>query len=125
MKLNILIAGLLITANTMAQFSSHRQLFILNNQLNAHLAQQQLDLLNKAAAGVKERVIKITVAEKGSLLFKKYGADPDEFTVILIGKDGFEKYRTNKVLSTDQLFSIIDAMPMRRQEMKNSKSDKN
>ncbi len=81
------------------------------------LAEQQLSLLEKAATGVSERDIKITIVEKESPLFKKYSVDTARFTVVLIGKDGLEKYRTNKLMNTDQLFSIIDAMPMRQREM--------
>jgi hypothetical protein len=40
-----------------------------------------------------------------------------QFTVILIGKDGTEKHRTNTLLQMQELFTIIDAMPMRRAEM--------
>lgn len=121
MRLFFLITGLLITGNAMGQFSSHRKLLIFAGETNNHLAQQQLDLLSRAASGVKERAIKITVAEKESPLFKKYNADTAQYTVILVGKDGFEKYRTNKIVETDQLFAIIDAMPMRRREMKKNK----
>lgn len=120
MQLFILISGLLITGNVMGQLSSHRQLFIFRNKENPVLEQHQLNLLNKASAGVEERALKITVVEKESGLYKKYKVDTAQFTVILIGKDGYEKYRTNKVLEMDQLFSIIDAMPMRRSEMKNN-----
>jgi hypothetical protein len=40
-----------------------------------------------------------------------------EFSVVLIGKDGGEKLRRNSLLSTRELFAIVDAMPMRRAEM--------
>ncbi|MFZ4681470.1 MAG: DUF4174 domain-containing protein [Terrimicrobiaceae bacterium] len=40
-----------------------------------------------------------------------------DFSVVLIGKDGGEKLRRNSVLSTRELFAIVDAMPMRRAEM--------
>lgn len=44
--------------------------------------------------------------------------DPeDEFTVILVGKDTTEKLRRAEVLGADELFSTIDAMPMRQREM--------
>jgi hypothetical protein len=36
-----------------------------------------------------------------------------------VGKDGGEKLRSDTVVSPEQLFSIIDAMPMRKDEMKN------
>lgn len=40
------------------------------------------------------------------------------FVVILIGKDGGVKRRETSPLPPAQLFSTIDAMPMRRQEMR-------
>ncbi|MEJ7738003.1 MAG: DUF4174 domain-containing protein [Chitinophagaceae bacterium] len=107
-----------MTANVMGQFSSFRQLLIFGSEENMMLGEQQLNLLNKSSVGVKERSLKITVVEKKSRLYQKNKVDPNQFTVILKGKDGYEKYRTNKVLEIDQLFSIIDAMPMRKNEMK-------
>ncbi len=101
----------------MGQFLSYRELLIFKNEATNKLAEQQLDLLNRSSAGVKERALKITIADKESPLYKKYKVD-DRFTVILAGKDGYEKYRTNKLLEMNTLFSIIDAMPMRRREMK-------
>ncbi len=112
-----MIIGLLLAISTMGQFSSHRQLLIFKSVGDVQLAEQQLSLLEKAATGVSERDIKITIVEKESPLFKKYSVDTARFTVVLIGKDGLEKYRTNKLMNTDQLFSIIDAMPMRQREM--------
>ena len=123
MRLCIVIAGLLITVNIMGQFSSYRQLLIFSNKANVQLEQHQLGLLNKAVAGVKERAIKISIIESEGSLFEKYKVDTTQYTVILIGKDGFEKYRTNKIIEIDQLFGIIDAMPMRKSEMKKSNKD--
>ncbi|MEO1449426.1 MAG: DUF4174 domain-containing protein [Bacteroidota bacterium] len=42
----------------------------------------------------------------------------EEFCVLLIGKDGGEKLRTGTVLPVEKLYAVIDAMPMRRQEMR-------
>jgi hypothetical protein len=49
---------------------------------------------------------------------KHFHIAPDEFTVLLIGKDGGEKFRSNQPISAEKLFGLIDAMPMRRQEMR-------
>lgn len=54
-------------------------------------------------------------------LRKKYSIKPSEFAVILIGKDGTEKLRYNDVVQAEQLISIIDSMPMRKEEMKSRK----
>jgi hypothetical protein len=49
---------------------------------------------------------------------RRFHIAPDDFTVILLGKDGGEKLRSSKPLSLDKLRATIDAMPMRRQEMR-------
>ncbi|MEM1328774.1 MAG: DUF4174 domain-containing protein [Bacteroidota bacterium] len=42
-----------------------------------------------------------------------------ELVVVLIGKDGGEKLRrTNEILTREVLYNTIDAMPMRRNEMR-------
>ena len=43
------------------------------------------------------------------------------FSVVLIGKDGGEKLRRATPLSPEELFAIVDAMPMRRAEMRGQK----
>jgi hypothetical protein len=39
-----------------------------------------------------------------------------DFVVVLVGKDGGEKFRTKKPISVLKLDDLVDAMPMRRQE---------
>ncbi len=41
-----------------------------------------------------------------------------QFTVVLIGKDGTEKLRRTQRVDLDEIFVLIDSMPMRRQEMR-------
>ena len=50
-------------------------------------------------------------------LRKRFHVAPDAFAVILIGKDGGEKLRSDKPVPWETLQSTIDAMPMRQQEM--------
>jgi hypothetical protein len=50
-------------------------------------------------------------------LRKRFGAGTSPLW-ILIGKDGSPKARWSKVPSPDQLFGLIDAMPMRQAEMR-------
>jgi hypothetical protein len=58
-------------------------------------------------------------SEQIELLRQYYSVSPQEFTIILVGKDGSEKLRKrNQILSTQELFSIIDGMPMRQQELR-------
>lgn len=42
---------------------------------------------------------------------------PGDFAVILIGKDGGEKFRSSQPVSMNRLSRLIDAMPMRQDEM--------
>ncbi len=98
-----------------------------------HVAFQRQDhLLDEVRAGVSDRDLVIY------RLFEDGGVDPqgqplpaasvrslrrayrpsDGFTFILIGKDGTEKLRETAVVSMEELFGLIDRMPMRRQEMR-------
>ena len=52
-------------------------------------------------------------------LFKKYKSAKTNFEIILIGLDGGIKLRQQELLTTRDLFAIIDGMPMRRAEMRN------
>ena len=49
---------------------------------------------------------------------KKYGVDAKTFTVVLVGKDGHDAYRAAKPVKAASLYEVIDAMPMRRAEIK-------
>ena len=61
---------------------------------------------------------------KKSSLFEKY-SENGQFEVILIGLDGGVKLRKSELLSSEELFTVIDGMPMRRAEIRRSKNDKN
>ena len=47
---------------------------------------------------------------------------PDEFTVLLLGKDGGEKLRSKDVLTLSTIAAAIDAMPMRQQEVEHRRT---
>ena len=48
----------------------------------------------------------------------RHNVASDEFAVILIGKDGGTKRREARPFEAEDLFETIDAMPMRRREMR-------
>ena len=111
--------SLLMMTSILFMDKNQRQLLIFGDDENPLLVQEQLALFNKEATGIKERDIKITVVPKNDLLYKKYYVQAGSFTIILLGKDGTEKFRTDKIFLPQKLFAIIDAMPMRQAEMKN------
>ena len=95
--------------------------------------QQQIDLLTKDIKGLQERKLAIyQVTPEGYAkgtqrnnwtkttdFYQKIKRKKDGFEVILIGLDGGVKLRQTKLLTLDKLFTLIDGMPMRRQELKN------
>ena len=54
--------------------------------------------------------------DEAAALRSKYEIE-GEFTLILIGKDGTVKRRSQKIVQVDDLFIQIDSMPMRQREM--------
>ena len=118
----MLFMCLLLMSDKTQPDTDKRQLLIFGKSENALLVNQQVQLLNKESSGVEDRDLKIIVVEKNSFLLKKYKVKLEDFVVILVGKDGFEKYRTKKLLSPEKLFSMIDAMPMRKAEIARKKN---
>jgi hypothetical protein len=106
--------------------------------------ERQLDILSKHASDLRERdlvlIQVVTIAhppttantlrvphlpvasETAQLdLRHRFHVAPGAFTVILIGKDGGEKLRQHTPISIDKLNAVIDAMPMRQDEMRQKK----
>ncbi|GGG32245.1 hypothetical protein GCM10011378_05950 [Hymenobacter glacieicola] len=91
---------------------------------NAELRQQQ-QLLQPAKAELRARDLVVYEVHPGQLaaadqryLRQQLGVAGGSFTVLLVGKDGGVKRRETKPLPAAELFSTIDAMPMRQQEMR-------
>jgi hypothetical protein len=56
--------------------------------------------------------------QKAASIRKQFGIAPDEFTVILVGKDGGIKLKRNDQVRLEEIFRLIDSMPMRQEEMR-------
>lgn len=77
---------------------------------------QQLAQFEAARADLEDREnIVIVDTAKTSSLRDRFA--PQEFTIILIGKDGGEKMRRNGIVDPEAFNALIDTMPMRRQEV--------
>lgn len=59
--------------------------------------------------------------KKSILLYERFKKSYSDFEVLLLGLDGGVKLRQNSLLTVQKLYSTIDVMPMRRQEI-NSKN---
>jgi Domain of unknown function (DUF4174) len=122
MKYYICLLWALVTlADLAAQTGSFRQIYLFAPTANNDSLVQQQRILATDTEGVKERDLRVTVVlsePRNSKLWKRYNVQPDKFTFVLIGKDGGEKFRSTKTLSLERLFTLIDGMPMRKDEMR-------
>lgn len=79
---------------------------------------EQMEMLRAARAGLKERdIVVLTDDDPGALGRLRTGLALDGFTVMLVGKDGGVKLRADRPVAAEELFALIDRMPMRRREM--------
>ncbi len=87
--------------------ADHRVLVIAAPSLQDKHYREQAALLLPVWAGLIERDFVIET---------RFGAPA--FAVTLIGKDGGEKLRRSTPLASEELFALVDTMPMRRAEMR-------
>lgn len=119
----------------------NRLVIVITNNIENSLFKEQLEELKKDSAGLNERKLVVyqvknmeylegleidgkweRIETEGMLNLKK--ESNSNFEIILIGLDGWVKLRQSKMLMTAELFSIIDAMPMRMQEIENLNREK-
>lgn len=114
----LLISALMINFS-FQDFTPRKLLLFGKGQL---ALQTQLQWLEKDSLEVSKRDLKIETVEFNSELAKRYHIKSGQFPVMLIGRDGGEKYRTHEPVTTKKLFDIVDAMPMRQSEIQNKKN---
>lgn len=114
----------LLSALLMFMYPGQRQILLFYNDSGVAVKDKQLSLLNADKKGLQERdiVIHIYKTAEEKELADKWNIKPSAaFTYLLIGKDSGEKMRADTVVSLAQLYKTIDAMPMRKTEMKGRK----
>lgn len=119
----LLNSVLLFTSIDQAQYSSKRKLLLVTDNIrNAQFLEQE-KILNTDSAGIEERdlTIAIVTSSNNKALYSKWMNNRKGFRLILIGKDGGEKFTSDIPISFQQLFAIVDAMPMRQQEIRSAK----
>ena len=114
-------------------------LIVFSESKENSLFKEQNQLFFKHKEGLEERdIVVLQVFEDGGIAsnqqvitesdiirlqekFEFYFSEEDTFAVFLVGKDGGTKLPSkNKILPIEKLFSVIDAMPMRQREMRES-----
>lgn len=102
-----------------------RQLLVFAGSASHASYARQLLILDSDIAGVADRDIQRVDIAENSGAYSRYKVMPGQFCVILVGKDGTEKFRSSEPVSLDTLFGLIDAMPMRKQEIRKKNSPEN
>lgn len=59
--------------------------------------------------------------KKSTVLYERFKKSDSDFEVLLLGLDGGVKLRQSSLLTVQKLYSTIDVMPMRRQEIESKK----
>lgn len=132
---SLFIFFFMITTNAQ-DLSSHqwqeRVLLIFSDDTTKEIFTKQMAELSQNQEDLKERkliVYQITPDafrrgsgndgwEKGNGLYKKHNTSSASFRIILLGLDGGEKLNQTKFLPAEELFVLIDGMPMRKAEIR-------
>lgn len=111
-----------------------RVILLFADDRNNRDLQKQTELLQPEEADLRERHLEVYVVLsddvenlKGENMDKlnasgmrqDYEVRPDEFRLLLIGKDRTVKMNESYPVESKAIFDKIDAMPMRQREMKN------
>lgn len=78
-------------------------------------AQMQMFEQDGAALEDRRNIVVLDTAQQSPLRAR---FQPKGFTVILVGLDGGEKFRSGEIVAPAVLNMLIDGMPMRRQELR-------
>ena len=118
------------------QYLWENRLILLFGSISESKIEKQITELEKDTEGIADRDLMVfhiegekvrflqqssTSSLSGNRLRNRYSIPEDECRYILIGKDGDVKLNSKDFVPNEDLFSVIDAMPMRQREMRNRK----
>ena len=99
-----------------------RQVLLFYNANGSETWEKQSQELKNHEAGLRERDIEVTsfrFSKENAEQWKKWDVDTSSnFTYVLVGRDGGVKHKSGKIVSCKELFALVDAMPMRKYEVK-------
>ncbi len=112
---------------------SHRVILLFSPTEGGAYYQKQLAIFKQETAAMEERDLVVfhvygTTGKHPSgrmlepaevaALRTQFKTQQESFYFILVGKDGGEKLRKTALVQPEELYRLIDAMPMRRHEMR-------
>ena len=109
----------------------NRVLLVMSENPNDPLVKQQISLFSQDAEELKERKLLLlqvfpefylmggdsAIRRTSTEVYFDYKSAKKSFELILIGLDGDEKLRRTELMRPEDLYALIDSMPMRRSEM--------
>ncbi len=127
-----------LTAQDLNSFRwKNRLLLLFTPDENNPVFQRQVGMLQKQTAAMEDRQLlamfiapdgdlentqQFTKAELSEYYYEHFGVDERLFTLILVGLDGTEKYRSvGRAIAPGLIFDRIDSMPMRQAELRRRK----
>ena len=93
-------------------FDGHGEGLLDRNLLLIEVGQDETALVNSGASDLPD----------AAAFRARFELPLDAFEVVLVGKDGGVKERRTEALNPDELWAIIDAMPMRIDEMRRNQN---
>ena len=139
----LLILGLILIAqfasgqnDMLERYQWRNRLILLFGSKSESSVEKQITELEKDPEGITDRDLlifhiggdKVSFIGKSSnpvlsadRLRDRYNKEEHEFRYILIGKDGGVKLNKKEFVPNEELYSLIDAMPMRQREMRERK----
>ena len=93
-------------------FDGHGEGLLDRNLLLIEVGQDETALVNSGASDLPD----------AAAFRARFELPLDAFEVVLVGKDGGVKERRTQALNPDELWAIIDAMPMRIDEMRRNQN---
>ncbi|MEO1438310.1 MAG: DUF4174 domain-containing protein [Bacteroidota bacterium] len=115
----------------------NRIIVLIAEDVQNPILRKQVQALKNLPAGLKERDLVLFVISKTESTGPKGKLEGIDFTAVyqqfkckdapfhfrLIGKDGGTKLKRTLFVEPEEIFAIIDAMPMRRAEIRQQKQD--
>lgn len=97
----------------------NRVILLFTTDQEATTYRKQVEALNADPGALRDRDLVVhTVTKKDEVLWRRYSADGAPFRCMLLGKDGGVKLNETEFVPSRRIFTTIDAMPMRRREMR-------
>jgi hypothetical protein len=101
----------------------NRVLVILAPRASDGAFETQKNAYERAKDEYNERdLVVLAESDEDGPLHRRFHVPASEFRVLLVGKDGHTALERSKPVGNEDLFGLIDAMPMRRQEMRSKGS---